>query len=317
VDFVRLSEFCFLDGENLELAKEELSNYTQIIEEYGRFLIVKSFNYPFLALTKLKGLFLGKFEEIPSLNLSFRKGIIQVYSNLNLSKEEKKQIIQEFLDKNPIKFDPSSKNKIIIYKTKNYFLIGLTTWERESFKDREPNKRPFNRPFTLKPKFARALVNIGFHNFIVDPFVGTGTILIEAAYTRRDYFGIERDWNVIKGSIKNFKHFNLIPKVVLSDALFIDKLLCNLKKDFSIVTDPPYGKSSSLFDKKIEELYYNFLSKATKIKNLRKMVFIVRKESDLDDLILGFKPKKYIDHFVNSNVTRRIFIFEFDTHFDK
>ena len=161
------------------------------------------------------------------------------------------------------------------------------------------------------------MVNIGFYNFIVDPFAGTGTILIETAYTKRGYFGIERDWNVIKGSIKNFKHFNLTPNVVLSDALFIDKLLCKLKKDFAIVTDPPYGKSSSLFDKKIEELYYNFLSKATRIKNLKKMVFITRKESNLDDLILEFKPKKYIDHFVNSNVTRRIFIFDFDTHSDK
>jgi hypothetical protein len=46
------------------------------------------------------------------------------------------------------------------------------------------------------------------------------------------------------------------------------------------------------------------------MENMKKMVFISRKENELNDLILSFKPKKFIDHFVNSSVTRRIFIFK-------
>lgn len=63
--------------------------------------------------------------------------------------------------------------------------VGITQKKinRTAYEDRKPQHRPFFSPISLHPKFARALVNLSRikkGDKILDPFCGTGGILIEA-----------------------------------------------------------------------------------------------------------------------------------------
>ena len=304
--------FALLDLENKELALKELSTYTKIKSCKKNFCLTEKIDFKYFAYVKYYGQFLGEFnlEEIINILSNNDKIALKIYSELN--KKEKEELSKNIFDelKGTMDYRKGKKFLIFIDKKENFYL-GEINWERESFKEREPKLRPFNRPFTLKPKFARALVNLTKGKLIVDPFVGTGTILIEAFFSKRDYFGIERDWKVIKGCYKNLEFFGLKKKVVLSDALFIDKLL-NKLYDFSLVTDLPYGKSSSLFGKSLIDLYEEFLEKLSKT-NVKKVV-IVLKEGEESKLIKE-KYKELLEFecsfFVNSNLTRKIFLFDF------
>jgi len=304
--------FALLDLENKDLALKELSTYAEIKSCKKNFCLTSEIKYKYFAYVKYYGLFLGKYtkEEILNILKKENKLFLKFYSEFD--KPKKMEIIKPLENELKGKIDHKKGKKFLIFidKQENFFL-GRIDWERESFKHREPKNRPFNRPFTLKPKFARALINLTNKDLIVDPFAGTGTILVESYFSKRDYFGIERDWKIINGCYKNLEFFGLKKKVVLSDALYIDKLL-NKLKDFGIVTDLPYGKSSSLFGKKLLKLYEEFLEKLIKAK-VSKAV-IVLKEGEESKLI----EEKYKDlisfkcsFFVNSNLIRRILLFDF------
>jgi len=304
--------FALLDLENHDLALKELSIYTKIKTFKRNFCLTDKINYKYFAYTKYYGPYLGKYNMNDLLEFLSKKEKLSLKVYSEFDKTKKKEVIKPVYDELKEKFDYKTGEKFLIFldKKENFFL-GKIRWERESFKNREPKNRPFNRPFTLKPKFARSLVNLANKRLIVDPFAGTGTILIEAYFTKRDYFGLERDWKIIKGCYKNLDFFGLKRKIVLSDALYIDKILCKLR-DFAIVTDLPYGKSSSLFGKELLNLYEEFLEKLMKIMVSKAVV--VLKEGE-ESKFLEKKYKEFIEFsssfFVNSNLTRKILLFNF------
>ena len=112
----------------------------------------------------------------------------------------------------------------------------------------------------MHPKLARSLVNLSKvveNDLVLDPFCGTGGILIEAGLMGLKTKGFDINHYMVEGCIQNLRHFNLRYDVEKGDALKID----DVKPD-SIVTDPPYGRSSFttedtqyLFDKFIEKSY--------------------------------------------------------------
>jgi tRNA G10 N-methylase Trm11 len=305
--------FALLDLENKDLALKELETYTTIKKCIKNFCLTDVINFNFFAYIKYYGYFLGKFNLEELINFLKNKSKIALLVYSEFEKNERNEIFKPILEnlKNKIDYKNGKKYVIFIDKKENFYL-GEVIWERESFKEREPKNRPFNRPFTLKPKFARALINLTKDNLIVDPFAGTGTILIEAFFSKRDYFGIERDWKIINGCYKNLEYFGLRKKkVILSDALYIDKLLKKLNS-FSVVTDLPYGKSSSLFGKKLIDLYESFLDKLLNT-NVNKAVIVLKKGEEGEYIKNKYKELLKFDcsHFVNSNLTRNILLFDF------
>ena len=74
--------------------------------------------------------------------------------------------------------------------------------DKKGFKERDPQNRPYFHPTALKPKLARAMVNlarVGEGDTILDPFCGTGSILIEAALVGAKPVGIDLDKSKIDG----------------------------------------------------------------------------------------------------------------------
>ena len=150
----------------------------------------------------------------------------------------------------------------------NEFLFGPEVFAkpRGSFEDRRPDLRPFFKPGTLEPRFARLMVNLAQATpgeFLLDPFCGPGGILIEGALTGCQLLGSDLDQRMLKGAKKNIDFF--APKINFSILQADARELPFKNKIKSIATDPPYGRSTSTYGKEIVKLLSSFFEEANEI----------------------------------------------------
>jgi len=117
----------------------------------------------------------------------------------------------------------------------------------DDFEERAVKHRPFFKPVSLHPKFARALVNLtqvhdGQH--LLDPFCGTGGVLIEAGLVGARPVGIDAEPETAAGARKNLEHFGLLG-VPVHEGRAKDASALVGHRVSGIATDPPYGQSAS------------------------------------------------------------------------
>ncbi|MEN3047278.1 MAG: hypothetical protein ABDH63_00650 [Candidatus Caldarchaeales archaeon] len=131
---------------------------------------------------------------------------------------------------------------------------------------RAPVNRPFRLPSTLQPKEARVMVNLTRTppgSRLLDPFSGTGAILMEAASLSYDAVGIEvRTW-IARGSLRNLKAFGLSGG---SDVIAGDSTSLPLRGGVGgVATDPPYGKSTRVIGPSLADLVDRVLSELAEL----------------------------------------------------
>ncbi len=93
-----------------------------------------------------------------------------------------------------------------------HFFLSEAEIDRGQFEKRKVAERPFFSPISLHPKFARALVNMTFvkrGDRLLDPFCGTGGVLIEAASIGVKACGSDLSPEMVEGCIQNMEHFGL------------------------------------------------------------------------------------------------------------
>jgi tRNA (guanine10-N2)-dimethyltransferase len=124
----------------------------------------------------------------------------------------------------------------------------LAQVDRRSFDARRMPRLPFQRPVSLPPRLARIAVNLGHVRSgmrVVDPFVGTGSLLAEAALLGARVTGVDRDATMIRGAGQNFAHLGLSAESwIVDDATAAARSMPPGRFD-ALVTDPPYGRASS------------------------------------------------------------------------
>ncbi len=140
---------------------------------------------------------------------------------------------------------------------------GLQEWKNpHTFLQRKAHVRPEFYPASLDPQLALAMVNLSCGKKIVDPFCGTGGILIEGALTGRQMSGYDISTWMLEKCKKNIDYYSLkIPLYVGDATTFVEK--CD-----AIVTELPFGKNTKSQD--MVKLYTTFLENAK--KNTKKMV---------------------------------------------
>lgn len=127
----------------------------------------------------------------------------------------------------------------------------------------------------LPPKIARQMVNLAIgkeldpNKSLLDPFCGSGTILMEAAHLGLRVVGADIDKQQLAGSEKNLEWVKAKYKLVFADAANISQHL-NESVDF-IVTEPFMGKTKFQVDeidnitKGLSKLYLGALKDWQKI----------------------------------------------------
>jgi tRNA (guanine10-N2)-dimethyltransferase len=196
---------------------------------------------------------------------------------------------------------------------KKCYFDGKKIWSTKvdkRFVGREPKKKLKAHPAMLKPKLARLLINLtGAQKQLLDPFCGTGSVLIEAAVLGLKPIGSDIERKMVWYSKINTEHFNVKAKLLELDATQLETAF-KANSIEAIACDPPYGKSSTLAGKKIQELYPKFLESAHKILKPGSRLVMIRPH------FLKFKISKdwtklgEFDWYVHGSLTRKILVLE-------
>jgi len=131
----------------------------------------------------------------------------------------------------------------------------LAEIDRTQYEKRKNRLLPFSSPISIHPRLARALINLTVKSGrcrMLDPFCGTGTLLIEASMMGMEVFGSDISEKMVSGSESNLGKLGLQAQLRQLDVGDISEF--GMKFD-AIVTDPPYGRSSSTNKEPIKELY--------------------------------------------------------------
>ena len=128
----------------------------------------------------------------------------------------------------------------------------LYDFKDENFESRRPSNLPVSYPVTMHPRYTRALINLAAippRAKILDPFCGTGTILMEASLMGYKAYGSDIDARMIRAAEINLRKFGAKAEITRRDVGEIEG------EYDAVITDPPYGRSSSSRGERIEDLY--------------------------------------------------------------
>lgn len=127
---------------------------------------------------------------------------------------------------------------------KRYFALTVPREMSQGWHLRSPRRRAYFHPSAIFPKLSRALVNLTRcreGQVLLDPFAGTGSILLEAAQVGVHPVGVDQTAAMSRGSLANMKRFvQSWLGVVRADAFSLP-----LTRVDAIATDAPYGRASS------------------------------------------------------------------------
>jgi tRNA (guanine10-N2)-dimethyltransferase len=190
--------------------------------------------------------------------------------------------------------------------------LKLTDITSKTFSERRPRKKPFFHPSAMPSKMARCMVNLAHakpESVLLDPFCGTGTSLIEATYIGCRAVGVDAQRRMILGTQKNLRFFNIVPEgLVLADSRKIP-----LFKVDAVVTDPPYGRSSSTLKSTTKQLVEDVLAASLVLLGVGKRICIASPKTLNISRIgkrLGYKHVESHYAYVHQSLTREIAVFE-------
>lgn len=176
---------------------------------------------------------------------------------------------------------------------------------------RMPNL-PFQRPVSLPVRRARAAVNLGAvrpGDAVVDPFAGTGALLLEAGLVGATVSGVDRDAEMIRGAARNLARFPVaVGRLVAADA---ERAFRPSDRDSwdAIVTDPPYGRSSGTGGEATPALLARCLPAwVPLVRPGGRLVVVAPQEVPLD--LPGTSPIDRIPDRVHGSLTREFRVFE-------
>jgi len=196
-----------------------------------------------------------------------------------------------------------------IFLDKWYLCILTYERDKKRFEERRAPMRPFFSPVSLHPKYARYLVNTSGTaegDTLLDPFCGTGGILIEASMLGRKIIGNDSELNMVMGTKLNFKYFGIENYKMYN--LDIASLSLDKKVD-GIVTDMPYGRSSGVNNHDIVELYKeSFIKFNELLKSRGKCSIIVNNTQFLDYAVKYFNIEKIVPVYQHKSLIRQFVI---------
>ena len=153
---------------------------------------------------------------------------------------------------------PKSLIRIVASGDDFYIAIERIKLNKKHFEESKPHKRPFFYPGSMSPKLARCMVNLSRvkeDQLLLDPFCGTGGILIEAGLIGCKVVGSDIYWKMKNGSAINLDYYGI--KDYRTFNLDVRELKM-YEKVASVVTDPPYGLSTSTGDIEGEDIFKEF-----------------------------------------------------------
>jgi tRNA (guanine10-N2)-dimethyltransferase len=200
----------------------------------------------------------------------------------------------------------------VITSGKLVFGLKLAEVIPKPFVERRARKKPYFHPSAMNAKLARCMVNLArakTGTYVLDPFVGTGSTVIEASLIGCNAVGVDTMRKMAKGALKNVRHFGLNPEgILLADArhLPFSHVDC-------IVTDPPYGKSATTMKTSTKAIVEGVFESAYPILGVGQMICIASPKTLGIKRIgekLGYKHMESYFAYVHRTLTREVAVFK-------
>ena len=293
-----------LAGENLELAEAELDgflnavNVDETVSRKGRLAFTES--HP----DQLKRLALTHevAEEIDPETFKPEGSYAVRVENLTGKKVEKETVESELgeklsTEKNKVKLEnPETVIKVYITDNKKYYGQVIEDINRGLFQKRSNEKRPFSSPISMDPVLARVLGNlseVSSGEQILDPFCGTGGILIEAGLCGIGVKGLDIQEEMVKGAKQNLKEYGILNYDIREgDISEVNEIYDEYN---AVISDLPYGKASKQENEAVEK-FLKF------IQNFEGKTVFMYNESSLGNYEADFEV------YVHKNLTRHIYL---------
>ena len=154
--------------------------------------------------------------------------------------------------------EPNSLVRLVAFGNDVYIAIEKIKLNKKHFEESKPHKRPFFYPGSMSPKLARCMVNLSratAGQLVLDPFCGTGGILIEAGLIGCKVVGSDIYWKMKNGTSINLDYYGITDYRTFN--LDVRELKM-YEKVASVVTDPPYGISTSTGDIEGNDIFREF-----------------------------------------------------------
>lgn len=186
-----------------------------------------------------------------------------------------------------------------------YICLEVHSGSASEFEKRRAPMRPFFSPISIDPRHARFMVNVtetGPGDLIMDPFCGTGGILLEAGLLNRRLLGNDWSLQMSSGANLNLKYFGIRDYSVTNQDFL--KLDIGETVD-AIATDLPYGKNSRLSQKDIGSLYSESFRKFhSMLRENGICAVVVSREEALEVAKPFFDTVRVFPHRIHRSLTR-------------
>ena len=183
--------------------------------------------------------------------------------------------------------------------------------DRKAIDARHVKHREHFAPVSLHPRYARALVNLArvqSGDRVADPFVGTGGILMEAALVGARAYGSDLDARMVEGARVNLAKLGVQATLETRDVGELPEFAGDSLD--AIVTDPPYGRSSTTNQEDILQLYDRFVDAAhDALRSGGRLAFITASPELLARADRRFRREQAHEQRVHRSMTRHWGVF--------
>jgi tRNA (guanine10-N2)-dimethyltransferase len=194
--------------------------------------------------------------EIPAGSISIRVKRFQGNGIPELTKDIEKRVGSILGKGRKVDLKTAHVKIRILLSDRLLFYLEDVLVDREQFETRHVRSRPFFSPISLHPRYARALVNltrVRRGQTLLDPFCGTGGILLEASTLGVKVLGSDISKEMIDGCMENMDHLG-VPweRLEMAD---IGDILDVFGQVDAVATDPPYGRSATTRREPVNDLH--------------------------------------------------------------
>jgi putative methyltransferase (TIGR01177 family) len=234
--------------EDIELAKQEIESFVEA-KQFGNLFLLKDDGVYFRFGLTRRG-----FRILCDESMVFKHVFPEIPKTFKFEGPVNPHIVNILKDKgSKVDLKNPEKTYSIINVGGNKF-CELFYINKKPFLKRDPKFRPGFHPGACKAQLARILVNLSGlkKGKIIDPFCGTGGIIMEASFLGLVAKGYDIEYSMIEKAKKNIAFFKSDATVEIGDALKLNET-CD-----AIITELPFGLSTKI-DRSVNDLLLDFL----------------------------------------------------------
>jgi len=193
----------------------------------------------------------------------------------------------------------------VVRGDRDYLALTRPSLMNQSWVARRPRKRPFFHPAAIFPKLSRALVNLSrvrSGEIFLDPFCGTGSLLLEAYEIGAVPVGTDIDAKMVRGAHRNMAAF----RQGWLGLVRADARSAPLRSADAMATDVPYGRASTTSGSDTRQIIDSLLANASIILRSGHRLVLMHPRSEKVEGDGEFDLQEEHQLYIHRKLTRTI-----------